>query len=927
VRLYADRMVKLALVLSALVWLALAMPASASFTTVVDLSDEGVIIDATPETILWHPPDAGPLTVRDPATDPTADVELPMPPGRELGYNAVLFDEGVLFTTHTAGTQLDPQLHEWRADDPTAVTSLGAIDSESSLEVAGNYAIWTSRDPARPLNDPRWTLTRRDLAAETNAQVAPAVGNTDNDVAPDGDVVYWTYPDYDVKKWDGATTTQLSDATDGRWATYPLTDGTLTVFRRGDSSGGALSFNDGTAGTETELPGSGVADALLLGRGRDYQVRGGWIAYTQAAGTQIWSRPPGGVPAKVTPQTGPDPLTSAIGGLAPNGQVAWVRSFVTEGYLGVAGKNPFPLGGPGTPGAAGTPFWQGNRWYFISDDALFRLETDTAIVDGPDPITNETTAHFELAATGVEPDYECTLDGAAVDCDGEGYTTGTLSEGVHTFMATSTDPAIAGAEGTDETPATEAWTVDSIAPSPFNVIDPKPGGWTNNAFFRWEGASDSGSGVASYEISLDGTMLGTVDSAARTFDWPGDVADGQHTVVVRALDGAGNAREATSTYGQDRQEPTDPTWVSPADEEVVSTARPTLTWTASTDERSGLAAYLVKLDGKTVRVSAEATSFTPDFDLPDGSHRWRVLAEDNAANRTPDSDGPWAVRRAFRVDTRPPAAAIVADPNPTLEDQAVRFDASGTVPAAAPRVRFEWDLDGDGTYETDTSDTATVERTYANPQELDVGVRVTDGAGRSGTATTRLKVTPAPLPGPPGVSINDGAAYTQDRDVTVTLRWPMFATEMLVSNDGGFGGAEPRPLAPTLDWRLATTGPDRLPKTVYVRYLGGLAGNETYTDDIVLDETAPRILAATVEQLGGGATAARTKTRYRIRMKVRELASGPAKVRLAARRDKPGRLRRYQRSFRVSATRKPRWVRVYDRAGNRSRWRRLETKR
>ena len=45
---------------------------------------------------------------------------------------------------------------------------------------------------------------------------------------------------------------------------------------------------------------------------------------------------------------------------------------------------------------------------------------------------------------------------------------------------------------------------------------------------------------------------------------------------------------------------------------------------------------------------------------------------------------------------------------------------------------------------------------------------------------------------------------------------------------------------------------------------------------------------------------------------------------MARRKRRPGKLRTFKRRLVVKASRKPRFVRVYDKAGNRSKWRRIK---
>lgn len=64
------------------------------------------------------------------------------------------------------------------------------------------------------------------------------------------------------------------------------------------------------------------------------------------------------------------------------------------------------------------------------------------------------------------------------------------------------------------------------------------------------------------------------------------------------------------------------------------------------------------------------------------------------------------------------------------------FDASGSFDSDGPIVSYEWDFDGDGTYDRATADAAT---THAFPSAFDgyVAVRVTDAQGASAVGTAR----------------------------------------------------------------------------------------------------------------------------------------------------------------------------------------------
>lgn len=102
-------------------------------------------------------------------------------------------------------------------------------------------------------------------------------------------------------------------------------------------------------------------------------------------------------------------------------------------------------------------------------------------------------------------------------------------------------------------------------------------------------------------------------------------------------------------------------------------------------------------------------------------------------------------------------------------------------------------------------------------------------------------ILPSPPSGETGISINSGASYTNTKSVTLNLVWPEFATEARISNDGGFATSATStvPLASTVKWDLDDSVKGVYTKVVYVRFSGVSDQSKSYTDDIILDTTAP----------------------------------------------------------------------------------------
>jgi uncharacterized repeat protein (TIGR01451 family) len=130
---------------------------------------------------------------------------------------------------------------------------------------------------------------------------------------------------------------------------------------------------------------------------------------------------------------------------------------------------------------------------------------------------------------------------------------------------------------------------------------------------------------------------------------------------------------------------------------------------------------------------------------------------------------------------------------------------------------------------------------------LEVGTSITnmawldDGLGN----VARLEARSVYNPGY-GLSINDGALYTNAPVVTLTLAWEdtHAPIEMRISNDGGFGtGSGWVPIASTYGgWTLNTYGLLTLPRTVYAKFRDG-SGLQygPVQDDIIYDPNPPQV--------------------------------------------------------------------------------------
>ncbi len=214
---------------------------------------------------------------------------------------------------------------------------------------------------------------------------------------------------------------------------------------------------------------------------------------------------------------------------------------------------------------------------------------------------------------------------------------------------------------------------------------------------------------------------------------------------------------------------------------------------------------------------------------------------------------------------------------------------------------------------------------------------ISEDGQQATTSVSYNVVGPTPPPGRAGVLIDDGEYATNNPHVRIGLVWPAGATQVLIANDGGFGAtgnATTRPLRAELPWTLRSGGSDRVPRTIYVRFLGAGVDRLTFTDSIVVDTTTPAIQKAIAIKSRSSASASRAKLHtFRVRLHATEQISGISAAQLSTtrsggklvifrNRSKRG-ITRLDRILRVGMARQPRYIRVLSAAGTWSKWRRI----
>ncbi|MDP3544316.1 MAG: RHS repeat-associated core domain-containing protein [Elusimicrobiota bacterium] len=222
------------------------------------------------------------------------------------------------------------------------------------------------------------------------------------------------------------------------------------------------------------------------------------------------------------------------------------------------------------------------------------------------------------------------------------------------------------------------------------------------------------SGVASVVFAIDGVAVATRTAAPYEYDWATiPLADGEHTVELRATDAAGNSVVLPGFYTLHYAPPASPVVTSPAS--GFSTFVATVTVTGSVEP--GTTAQ-VRVNGvPSGSAYAPSGSFSAQAVLPvEGDYQITVVATDAKGQSSPS-----ASRTVFYN---------LAPPNPPAG-----FSAETR---AAGKIHLSWDVPG--------GKAPVSYRLYRSPSAVALSPGVTPGAGlriASGLTATELDDTPA----------------------------------------------------------------------------------------------------------------------------------------------------------------------------------------
>ncbi len=316
----------------------------------------------------------------------------------------------------------------------------------------------------------------------------------------------------------------------------------------------------------------------------------------------------------------------------------------------------------------GSEFFKGSLDEAVIETGGSHTPPNTTIDSGPSGTTNDQTPTFAFSASEPGSSFECRLDSSqAIDwqpCSSpKSY--GPLADGPHTFEVRATDST----GSTDATPASRSFTVDATPPN--TTIDSGPSGTTNDQTPSFAfSASEPGS---SFACRIDSGPYAPCSSPLTT----GALADGPHTLSVRATDAAGNPdpTPASRSFTVDATPPN--TTIDSGPSGTTNDQTPSFAFSASEPGSS----FACRIDsGPYAPCSSPLTTGA----LADGPHTLSVRATDAAGN--PD---PTPASRSFTVDATPPNTTIDSGPSGTTNDQTPSFAFSATKPGSSFACRID----------------------------------------------------------------------------------------------------------------------------------------------------------------------------------------------------------------------------------------------
>ncbi|MCW2921693.1 MAG: hypothetical protein JWL76_1567 [Thermoleophilia bacterium] len=252
---------------------------------------------------------------------------------------------------------------------------------------------------------------------------------------------------------------------------------------------------------------------------------------------------------------------------------------------------------------------------------------------------------------------------------------------------------------------------DSVPPTAFNLIAPAAlpaiPAITNGAgaptcesdptytsatpTLTWQASSDATSGLAGYDVYVDGVLATSVGAATTSYTVTAPLAGGTHTWRVVAKDNFGLTTNSTPSPMNVRVDAAAPTiaFASPAANSYTSDTTPAFSWTATDDD---CLARIELTIGANVYVLTGATAgFSSPIVLPEGPTTWSLRAFDSAG-RVTSAGAP----RTINIDTIAPSGLTATFPGntATVNEGMLTFSWSTGTDGGSGVAKYDLVVDG-----------------------------------------------------------------------------------------------------------------------------------------------------------------------------------------------------------------------------------------
>jgi endonuclease/exonuclease/phosphatase family metal-dependent hydrolase len=301
-------------------------------------------------------------------------------------------------------------------------------------------------------------------------------------------------------------------------------------------------------------------------------------------------------------------------------------------------------------------------------------QPDTTITSGPSGSVSATTASFGFSSSAPGSTFECSLDGTTFSACTSPKEYSGLANGEHTFQVRAI-----GTGGTDPTPASRTWTVDTTGPEASITGGPTWLDKPRSVSFTFSGAEPGGG----YECKLDGPdPSADIVSACSSGDSFPVGTDGIYTFSVRASDALGNfGTPASRTWMVDTVAPAAPSVrLDASSDSGVKNDNKTNDITPTISGTAEFASTVKIYDAQnnvvaSVPAAGGPWSYTFDALGPDGSYSYTVKATDPAGN---ESQG---TSITLTIDTAAPDTTIGDKPSSPANSASATFTFSSSPPS------------------------------------------------------------------------------------------------------------------------------------------------------------------------------------------------------------------------------------------------------